>query len=164
MKKLFKKIIYQIKEMWYWVRCHTTFRYHMIDVRNKDYGYQYGFIDCDHLIFLACFKILKDFVELQNFRPYEGNDAPWVQVRDDREIMELYNWWIYDRNIEQERVAKLYVALPQSAWEFIPSLEGCFTIADCPERKEWSKAVDKLDKKDQEMLERLIKVRGKMWT
>lgn len=50
----------------YWLRCHTYNKYHILDLRPSDPdGYRYGYLDRDNAMFLAMFKCLTDFVELE---------------------------------------------------------------------------------------------------
>src|SRR3990167_9471713 len=70
---IYDDIYYYVKRVWYWIRCHTYNRYHIIDIRCKDY--KWGWIDQDHKMFLACFKCLEDYVEGE--KCFETIDFEW---------------------------------------------------------------------------------------
>lgn len=134
----------ELSEVYYWLRTHTVHRYHIIDIRGED-GYTWGWIDRDHAILLACFKLLRDFVENENptvglggieAYAWEGMSAGELeglaaQVAREKEVRALYVWWTVERKKEKE--------------------------ADHDEY-DWQ------DKRDDEMLLRLMAVRGSLWT
>jgi len=137
-----------VSHAWYWLRCHTWTSYHIIDIRGQD-GYHWGWIDRDHAMYLACFKLLVDYVEhedprcgLVDIRAKETVDewdreALECQYEREKEIRALYDWWTKERKLDQDA----HAAKPYDH-----------------ERQ------DRLDAKDDEMLERLMKIRKALWT
>ena len=135
--------------LYWWIRNHTLERHHIINLSGVD-GYKYGWIDSDRKIELAAWKVLVDFVDKedpfvgQNLEPeIPGDDAyNWAVSYNNsqREIHELYVWWTLDRPM---LLAELEAAKPFE------------------ERLAMRKA---LDAKDDEMLLRLIAIRGHLWT
>jgi hypothetical protein len=122
----------------YWLRTHTIHRYHMIDIRSPGNGYAWGWIDRSDAFLYANFAILVDFVE----KEYPGlvkwdYDLDIESKRD--EFIALYIWWTKERRREHDHVSSL------------PDVERL-------------PAVEALDRKDDEMLGRLIKVRHYLWT
>lgn len=137
--------------IWYWIRSHTYKRYHIVDVRGQA-GFSYGWVDRDHLLLLACFKILVDFVEQERDDLLsEGVREPTVDNHGyddthfreaDREILSLYNYWKYDR---AKMEAEMYDFKKYTQ-------EERFQLMDIFEQTEETNLL------------RLIKVRGYMWT
>lgn len=125
--------------LYHWIRCHTWNRYHIIDIRNES-DYDWGWIDRDRAMFLACFKILEDFVEKEDpdvglrkpedYSVVDDDGSLARQLEWEREIRALYIWWTEDR--------------PRAL------LDGWRTHDE--------------DRKDDEMLARLMKVRKHLWT
>lgn len=158
----------KINDAIWWVKHRTTHRYHIIDISGQD-GYDRGWIDRDHAMYLACFKILCDFVELEdpdignrtlanytseNYKP-EGDElaALEAQIADEKEIRYLYDWWTTGRRYLHEKARKQLDAAG-------PGIEKYKT----PEFEAWCKEMDRLDAMDEEMLARLMKVRRRLWT
>lgn len=142
-----------LADAWYFVRCHTYNRYHIINLSGQD-DYRWGWLDRDRAMLLACFKLLVDFVEGED--PEVGrrtvddycNHAPEMdcafqhacveqQLEGDAEIRALYDWWTVGR-------AQEHAAAEASGWTSPNPLV--------------------LDERDQEQLERLIVVRQRLWT
>lgn len=142
------------KTPFYWLRTHIIDRYHMIDIRNKDYGYAWGWIDSDSMLLLASFKILKDFVELEQpfLEHMEPNPFCSKEYCDSHnnfvdEINDLYLWWTATRRAEWKNVEKLW-----DESRDVATRENAYDIEE------------KLHEKDTEQLIRLMKIRRSMWT
>lgn len=144
-KRFWRKPWNWIKTAWYWIRTHTYNRYHIINLSGED-GYDWGYIDTDSAMLIACFKLLRDFVEnedpgvgtytLDDYGPFnfDGEKAQVErQIERDAEVRALYNWWCFDRIAEQAQ----HNTIKDYNWSF---------------------------ERDQEMLQRLIAVRGCLWT
>jgi|SRR5277367_6719860 len=139
---------------YHWVRCHVWNRYHIVNLSKHSDGYRWGWIDRDWAMCLACFNLLCDFVEnedpkigtrtLDSYRPsWWEADAQWhpveketieLQIAADAEIRALYQWWKTERKAEHAAAGYDY------------------------------KVREALDAKDEEMLQRLMKVRTRLWT
>lgn len=151
----FTNHVYSIK--WYLV--YLWSRPHLVDTRDKVYGYSGGYIDKDEQLLLASFRLLTDFVEKEkpfdiiytDKEPTLEDAQKWCcgpdtlqglieQHKTGQEIKALYTWWTVERPKEHSVVEALQ-------WN-----EGRFKLeAD-------------LVKKDDEMLHRLINVRQGLWT
>jgi len=135
-----------ISGAYHWVRCHAWHRYGIIDLAKHSNGeYRWGWIDRDWAMYLACFHLLCDFVE--NEDPHVGTrtersyaDDEYAQaiakaqLEADAEIRRLYDWWTKERKAEHDAAGYDY------------------------------KIREALDAKDDEMLQRLMKVRTRLWT
>lgn len=156
----------------YWLRTHTYNRYHLLDIRqaepeNPD-GYRWGWIDRDRVLMLACFKVLRDFVELEKPWPVAdylaeveakgdpNGEAESLRLQHERyvETMALYNWWTRDRFAEraewERRRDEAY-----KRWKAEPTDEN---------GKAWTDIETTENDRDDEMLRRLIAIRHYLWT
>lgn len=158
-------------EVWDWILCHTLTRYHLLDLRDRGegHGYRGGWMDRDHLMLIACFTLLRDFVEKES--PdiglggeeadsesgylQEDREAVAQQIADGREVRELYEWWVEGRSEERDEVDAL-----------LADADGLDVaeLADHPNFTEWSRRSDELETRDDAQLLRLVKVRGRLWT
>ena len=136
---LFNKTKRFITNLFYYIRTHTYNKYHLIDIRSKEY--KWGWIDQDHRIFLACFKCLEEFVEKEN--PFEVTDyyndkhhPESAQAGD--EIKLLYHWWKEGRFVEELEHKK---NKNKPDWDYFGIYE-----------------------RETEMLIRLINIRRYLWT
>ena len=145
----------KVEDAIYFVECHVfdKAKYHKLDLRqpkDKDscWGYQHGWIDADTQLLFACFNILRTFVEVEmdeNLDPIpidEDNfDNESVKERNKflQEVKELYDWWLVDREVDYKK------------W-----------IIDC-EMNSFENQ-EAFFEKETEMLIRLMKIRGGMWT
>jgi hypothetical protein len=123
-------------------------RPHMIDTRCPGYGLDYhgGYVDVPEQMLCACFALLKTFVEEE----YPGHvdwdySAELRKVRD--EALFLHDWWVNARLKEHNE-----------AWA---------RQRDAKTKKERSAAItaaNRADRRDAEMLRRLMKIRRYLWT
>lgn len=152
------RIVGTFEHMYYWLRCHTFNKYHIINAGKYDFtdNYKWGWLDRDHLMLLACFGILCEFVDkedpkcgldttIDRFLPSwetmeTWNEAEQNMIKDqlsgEKEIRDLYNWWKFERPLEHKAHHKKYTY----------------------QREE------ELTKKDNEMLLRLMAIRQRLWT
>lgn len=145
----FRRKWFKISNVWYWIRTHTYNRYHILDLRsNTSYQYRWGWIDSDSKMMLACFNLLKEYIEKEKpFEIIDWSDNPEIE----KEIKDLYNWWMIGREHERKEY--------DTFWD-----KRDFKETTEEERDAHWKAEDELDKKDDEMLLRLIKIRNYLWT
>lgn len=146
---------------YHWIRCHVWNRYHIIDLSrhgSPSESYRWGWIDRDNAMFLACFLLLKDYVEqedpkvgLRTLDDYAPHSRDWYEGEREgverqlvwaKEVRALYDWWKTERKREHDEVHAAY-------------------LRDAPG---WCRNHDKLEERDEEMLMRLVKVRGHLWT
>ena len=135
-----------IRGAYHWVRCHVWNRYHLIDLRGHA-DYDWGWIDRDHAMWIACFALLVDYVEKENpfeFINWESDDG---HSNAAKEIRALYEWWKTGRKTEHDA----HRAMP------VDNYRG-------PSWDAWCAENDRLEAKDEEMLDRLMKIRGYLWT
>lgn len=183
-----KRPFRHISNCLYWLRTHTYNRYHIIDISNKRNGYAWGWQDrCESLLF-ANMAILVDFVEKEqafnSHVSWESAEEAGINENDcsasiynahafaKKEMLEIYTWWKKERREERDAVDWMYdEAYKDDKIEFEPISNGYFKLKDQPETelqkqlKTWIYEYDNyLDKKDDEMMIRLINVRGYMWT
>jgi hypothetical protein len=134
-------------------------------------------------MYYACFNILVDFVEkedptvgLRTMKDYEypemdefARQSIELQLADEREVRELYEWWKHGRHEENEACRELLKGVDTSfdsvfkkidddrgGYEFVAPSSGSW--------KTWNAEHDRLEKKEYEMLNRLIAIRGRLWT
>ncbi len=158
-----------VKGVWYWIRTHTYNRYHIIDIRGADGEYKWGWIDRDHAMFLACFKLLTEFVEretpeiginetpLETYGVEDGDESLEyikAQIARHEEVRALYDWWKTGRKKEHDECAALADKLP----------EPVGLRYSGPKWDEWRKKEEELEQKDEDMLMRLMAIRRSLWT
>ena len=164
----------QIGHALYWVRTHTYNRYHMVDCRSKQNEYEWGYKDLSELILFANMNILKAFVEIEADSIAWDSDPAHATARGEMEI--IYQWWMKGRREAHDA----YDALMTKAYGFADCtvFEPCednpllatlrFTRRGDPLWEEdcenCHKAEEVLEKKDEEMMIRLIKIRGYLWS
>lgn len=86
-----KKILNKIEYLWMWIKCHTYKKFHLIDLRQPEGDYDWGYIDPMDAIELAVWKIFAKF--------YEGGcgytdwdyGEPWIGAKKEMDL--LYKLW-----------------------------------------------------------------------
>lgn len=164
-----------IVRFWYWLECHLrpSMRFHIIDLR-KHAGEIYrsvGWIDRDHAMWLACFHLLCEFVEkedpnvgratLESYMPSWHTMETWPaneralaenQLADEVEIRALYDWWKVGRARDHKELDSCRVERFRDMKHGNPEWDRYMALAD------------QLELKDEEMFNRLMKVRNRLWT
>lgn len=153
-----------------WLVSHTIRRHHILNLSGQG-DYKWGWCDRGHMILLAAFKLLVDYVEQE--QPFERIEWDWSEPHRlaEQEIRELYRWWKTGRREEHEACDALVQGvgwtmqtkpLPDGSVEY---LGRTYDVPDGAERwAAYAKRSEELDEKDNEMLRRLIAVRGYLWT
>jgi hypothetical protein len=150
----------------YWLVSHIvpSRRYHMLDLRQPG-GYQYGWQDVPEKMLYAMFNLLGEYLNKESphdltqwyTREQIEADAGLKKQQDDiEEARAIYHWWTVERKKEFEAKAEL-------------TSEWCAAKkAKAPNKEELWAAVRKmdedLDKKEDEMIARLMKIRRTLWT
>ena len=163
------RITMNIEHWWYWLRTHTYNRYHILDLRS-DAGiiYRWGWVEVDAAMMIACFNLLRSFVEKQDGLAYlKWEDASWYSnaSQDEKDmhdrqrtelldIKSLYDWWMVGRQKEHEEVDASYEL----------DSGGIKLAIGSPKLRAYGDAMRELDDKDDEMLSRLVKYRRHLWT
>lgn len=135
-----------IKDFVYWLKSHTTSRFHMLDIRNPEYDW--GWVDRSEVVLYAPFAALTEFMELEepwktiNWQSDDAHSEAWF------EINALYEWWTEGRWADKDRLEKLYEEGYKNR-----SLLVAASMLDA-----------ELKDRDDEMLRRLINVRHYLWT
>lgn len=166
-----------INDVWYWLKCHLIpeHRYHWLDLRqpgkNCDH-YTHGWRDVSERILYANFNLLCEFVEKEShhyFCPSDkdieetseeyGEKASLINQRNNyREMMEIYNWWNFQRKFDARKKDEL-----QHTWYEFHQKDPQSTETV----QAWAlllPATEAFDAKENEMLIRLMKIRECLWT
>jgi hypothetical protein len=162
-------ITMKIEHWWYWLRTHTYNRYHILDLRS-DVGltYKWGWVEVDQAMMLACFNLLRSFVEKQDGLAYlKWEDPNWYAnaSQDEKDmhdkqradligIKTLYDWWMTGRQKEHEALDAAYER----------DSGGMRLAIGNPKLKAYGEALRDLDSRDDEMLAKLMKYRRHLWT
>jgi len=174
-------------DIWYWIRCHTINRYHMLDLRTKEY--RYGWMDQDWRMFHACFNCLVEFVEKEDglgmlkrqigcFDELSEEEHSTENkkkhneeaTRVYEEIFKLYHWWKEDREKEYDEIHHICDGMDLSIkFKESPEHPGCRIwdtshFFENPKWEEFSKKKEEFERKDDDNLDKLIKLRKYLWT
>jgi len=152
---------------WYWFKCNfiPKHRYHILDLRKGGNGYSYGWRDTDTRMLQACFLLLVEYVECE--KPFDVADWQFNEVTQEkeREIKELYHWWKTGRAEKRAALTKEWDSLPpEDGSRLIPVEGGGYRIHIPDSHRVLNAKEDALEEEDQRNLERLIKIRGWLWT
>jgi hypothetical protein len=169
---LWRKLIRKPVAVVFWLKCHLIprHRYHLVDVRQPkdpvsgEPGYSHGWLDADWKIVYALMNILVDFIENEHkYVPTkeEAESDPSFKSQLDayNEMMAIYRFWTVEQYEMNAKATEL-----QDAWW---SCRRNRSLDDEESRKLYD-AMNEYDAmrdaKLNEMLHRLIDVRGSMWT
>lgn len=155
-----------VTDTWYWIRCHTYTKYHMLDLRQPKgdpFAYRFGWIDSDTQMVYALFNILNNFMteELPHaYIPSEEDVAREPHLLSQRnnylEVKALHYWWTVQRLREAEMEQKL-----------LHEWSNARRVDDHNAQQLWAD-LNKMEKANKEkldeMLIRLIKIRDCLWT
>ena len=154
-----------IRTPWYWFRCHfvPSYRFHIIDLRKGGNGYSWGWYDTDSRMLHACFTLLKEYVELE--KPFEH--VIWHDDEEHdhagKEIKDLYNWWMVRRPEARQKLAFDWENEPYDT-RLIKLPDGGYKVYQSEKIKTLVQREEELNDEDQRNLERLVKIRGFLWT
>ena len=192
LERSYKTPLRQIGQVLYWFRTHTYNKYHLIDIRCKRNGYSWGWIDKSEAILFANMAILVDFIEKEKaFESHvdwrsaaevggergtendpSGNECRGGHAKAKKEILEIYNWWVKGRKEEYDALEAAHdEAYKDMTTDWKPCKDSpkfLEMVTTNPPSKEVVEALWKqetaLEDRDKEMMIRLIKVSGYMWT
>lgn len=146
-----RKIIRPISDFKYYIVSHTIRKYHMLDLRNKENNYNYGWVDADSQLLYASMAIMENFIIEQDTE----NRLIWLKeelakdpncaefnwkdsINFCEELLAIQNWWRFNR-----------------PYEYSKSFSG----------PEFGLKYDEyLRENDDAVMKRLIDMRGRMWT
>lgn len=165
--RFFRPVWWSFRDAWYWLKCHTlsSYRYHLVDLRNVDplQPYTHGHLDPCSIMRLAAWRALRDYVE----KAGPVDPASWAtpeellepSLKEQKahydEAQALYRWWMWERIEEDAVVSALHELV------MVPGISKSDMRA---RRKAWLDRADLADQKDEEMLQRLFKLRSFLWT
>lgn len=154
----------KLSNAWYWLRCHTVTRYHILDVRDENWPsregpYRWGWHDRCELLEVAMFAMFRDFVEreLLPSRVHSGFDAGYLddepgscdceerrgaKFGDDDICCGSRAWWLAKREMRE-----LY------RWWTVDRPLAVTAIGE-----------EAFERTCDEMLVRLVRVRHYLWT
>lgn len=141
-KWLWKRLCWQTGELYWKIRHRTVNRFHVVDT-----GLKPDYYDKDIILLHACFNLLVDFVEVECAAVQGATKLPNPEEGVKRlQEKAKFLWW--QGKSAQEALCLYYW------WKNIRPMrnEDDFTMEDVYYRK------------DTEMLVRLVKLRGFMWT
>ena len=174
----------------YWLRTHTYNRYHMLDMRSKVNGYEWGWHDRSELILFANMALLRDFIEKEHAfdchvdwrsaeelaaageKEQDGNEACRdAHAAAKKEMLAIYDWWMEGRPAEHKKYDDLLTSAYSDPLIETP-VPGTSLIkielVETPElrelRDQCMEMEAELEDRDEEMMIRLIKIRNWMWT
>lgn len=188
-QKTYWKCYHKINHVWRWFLAHTFRREHILDIRCKTYkDYSWGYVDKDRKLFLACFKLLEQFIEqedpetgLLTVEQYGGlhgvgredeDELLLAQISEEKQLREIYNWWKYQRPLDWlslEGMRERYYANYREGTLLLErDLNQYFNRIETPEEELAFKYLinleTKLEQNDDEMLMKLIKLRRRLWS
>jgi len=178
---LWRDITRKPKKFIYWFQCHfiPKHRYHMLDLRQSGdvLSYRYGWVDAPRQMEYALFNILAKFVEEE--MPYgycvpseeeaamdDAGDDPDKysgfrrQLNNHKKYMAIYQYWKWDRIVLEKAHAEALMR-----WSNARKAARGDSTEEVQLLWEKLKETDEAAKqKLEEMLHRLIDVRGCLWT
>lgn len=152
---------------WYWLKCHvlTSYQYHKLDLRGVDPvepKYTHGYLSPNEVLWLAAWAALCLYIKEEPKDP-----ALWMTEEDFKdpetlrqkqnydEAQALYRWWTVDRL--EDNWERLY-----------QDMQTCVKTGDkeryVQARTLWLASMNHQEEKEDEMFERLMKIRRSLWT
>ena len=161
-------IVSPLSNVYCYIRDKLWTRHYILDVRqgSNDFdSYRWGYIDPSQKMLYACFNILKDYIE--NEKPHNLMDDLTLNEIHEQGLTDqydqyveahaLYSYWMNGRKHAREEVQRMRLEVDSAKEakdeEEYNRLQGI-----------WLKAYKSLDNLEEEMLERLIKIRSGLWT
>jgi hypothetical protein len=146
-----RKITKPISDFKYYIVSHTIRKYHMLDMRNKENDYAFGWIDCDAQLLYASMAIMENFIIEQdtpsrliwlkeelvkdpNCEEFNWND----KIKFCEDLLAIQKWW----RVERPKNTELSFSGPEYGLDFD----------------------EKCRKEDDDMMKKLIDIRAGMWT
>lgn len=171
--KWFRQKIYNIKMVWLDFKGFYIKRYHIVDCRSLENNFRGGWLDRSELLMYAMFAVLVDFME----KEYPGL-VGWRYDEDirrvDDELHVLYDWWKNGRKKELAEIDELLERRegePEMQMLFVPTenpqlleMKVVKTQEQLDRSKEWMRRTEEFYAKEEDMMNRLIKIRKHMWT
>ena len=144
--------------------------YNRIKIESLDKSYS----DPREVMLHANFQILKDFVEKEKPLEFINWESDEHHSHASQEIRELYDWWV---NVYPNRIDPYSEEFEGQEYEEEPDFIGLVRIPDTdtyrmakqtPEYEKYlercKKEEERQEAEEQEMVERLVKIRFYLWT
>lgn len=161
------KIKRPISNFFYWISSFLIKKDHLLDLRQPEKTgnfYRWGYLNpCDKILF-GCFNALVDYIE----KGQPQNPSKWIkeetndmekemlkqQYEEYKEAKTLYYYWVTNRKYKMDNYMRLYKNMKNAHKE-----EEYRKL-----KKIWLDSGAKFEQEEQEMLQRLIKIRRGLWT
>ena len=173
--KIWLRITRPFKDAHYWFVSHfiPSRRYHMLDLRQpcgkgevKNFDcYQYGWRDVPEKMLYAMFNLLGEYLNKETphdltqwytREQIEADEGMKKQQADIEEARAIYQWWTVGRKEEAEIHAKLLHDWAEARRAKAPNAEHLWELLqNCKDEEE---------RKTDEMIARLMKIRRTLWT
>lgn len=160
----------KLKDFKYWIVSYIipSRRFHFLDLRQPQGvcdSYQWGWTDVDSKMLYAMFNLLGEYLnkedpaDLTDYYSLEEIEAELNLKRQHENLVEakiIYNWWTAERKEDYKVMDDLLMAWVEARRNKSPNVEYLWQLhKQCDEE---------FDKKEEEMLIRLIKIRKSLWT
>ena len=144
---------------------------HFLDLRDPHYGHRGGWMNRSEVVLLAPFRVLCEFMEREEHDP-KSVHIDWSATKEHRhvkrEIDRLYVWWTTERPAfvkETERLlSRISGQFEYKMAELPPAEQKSTRAKDAKIIRENMRREAALKKKDEQMIVRLIRVAGCLWT
>lgn len=165
--KIFNNILNPIKNIKNYIKYNFLEKHHILDLSQPDnfYNievYKYGWCDTSEKILYAIFNLLDQFVknDLEYFNcpsEYESLISPELKEKRDVyfEILLIHNWWFYLRKVDLINYQNEFKRWNNSLYDKEEAKKELLAL---------QKMEDELNKKTEEMVLRLMKIRKYLCT
>src|SRR6266404_6183803 len=182
MKRIFSVIKAWVIQAFYYIRVHTYNRYHIVNLKLRNHRVcDWGWIDADHKILIACFNIFEDFMtneypgmidwDYESVDPdnYEPEDLARIKKEHQERhalMKQLLNWWTTERKQRHNFADELLVHAYKDYFEIQDSGKiDTDEFADLRLLRDIAGIyMQFIEEQDNEMLIKLISVRESLWT
>lgn len=165
-RKLWWKISIPAEKLRYFLVSHLvpSRRYHMLDLRQEG-GYRYGWNDVPEKMLYAMFNLLGEYVtkeephDLTKWHSQEEIDADPGFSSQQNAILEahaIHRWWTVERKEDQKKRDELLTLWADSRKKKDPKKEEYWV--------QMKQMDEDAETKTDEMIARLMKIRGTLWS
>jgi hypothetical protein len=161
----------RVGDAWYWLKCKTlpSYKFHILDLRKADplHPYSHGYRDPSDMLMNACFLVLKKYLDEEPADPstwetreeIESDPILSYQQRNIDEAKAIWKWWSEDRKEEERKEEELADIAAGIRCQELPDKEAYYEAM-----KVYSDYRLELEKRQDEKLLRLVKIRNSLWT
>lgn len=169
---------------WFMYRFLPEHKYHVVYTDLKP-----GYYDIDEVMLHACMKLLRRYVEdelhgvkeiqdwIDELKKSADNKDYFTEVHSKSQLqhledtLEIYNWWMFQRQKEWELYDKHLTAIYSGEMKWTKQDNDLYELTDVgvDPNAEWTpdqlhEYENSINQKEDDMLARLIKMRRSMWT